>query len=659
MRDPRLSKSNLSGTANEQQRRAAQRSQRKWFVCIVLMLLGAQMAVAGHDYGVTRIVSPPTTISIGASVVPACSVYNFDGDTLDYEVRARIGSSYDQTVTVTNHSPHTYRLVSFPAWTAGPLGTSTVSCSTQCADDSVPANDRCTRPTYVWSWPFGQMYVRTVVTGSLNGQPLRGTGSGKLDTTGLYPSALWSYYDTLPSAFHALPTALPAPLEAESGAVNLWRLCSGNLNMTRTFTWPSYPGDTAYAGFYSQVVGCTLQVGIAVFGQWPGPIDTEMTIGPYVMHWTQQDSTIREQGSIALIESTGETLTVNVSGTYHGVRRALPFPEVSKFYWPDHPDWANRLQHVVWCGRTMTEDHGRQIDVWGSIGGIVNGGHVSGRSWGMLDTTGMKSGYAYVSYDTLSVPLLVLAPDNCIGHGLGLAPQSTGAQNLWSLSGGNYVADRTVVFGGSDSISARVSASATGTDLRCSLQVSGAYTGPANLEHWTSSEALWHQRDSATLSDQGRAVLLTSAGDSVVGSFTTTYQGLRRRLNFDQTAEMVAQCRCSLGFLAYTWAGTVDSATVGLQQSSEHPAPRAPCLTVTPNPSLGAPVITYSLPEAGDVSLKLYDVTGSCISVLRAGRVPAGEYSTRLDASKLSRGVYVLRLDADGFSRTRKLVIER
>ncbi|MCX6843133.1 MAG: T9SS type A sorting domain-containing protein [candidate division WOR-3 bacterium] len=628
---------------------------------VVGLTLSLQTAIAAHDVGVTRIIAPATTVGAGLSIVPACSVYNY-GTFMEstYTVRMIIGNSYNDTATVLNHLPGSFRLVTFPPWVAGPLGSSTVTCSTRLALDSVPANNRLARPTYVWSWPFGQMYVRTGITGTFNGQPLKGTGSGKLDTTGLYPSALWNYYDSVPSDFHPFLTLFPAPLEAESGAINLWQLCGGNLNMTRTFTWPSYPADTVYTGIYSQVVGCTLQVGIAAFGQWPDwPDDSNLDIVPCVMHWTQQDSvTVSEQGTLGYIRASGETLLTTVTSTYTGARRHLPAPEVSKTYFPFVTD-SNQLSSVSWCGRTMPEVRGRQIDFWGSIDGTVNGGPVSGRTWGMLDTTGTNCGYAYVYCDTLSMPLLVLAPCMCWCHPLGIEPASARVQNLWSLSGGNCVADRTVVFGSSDSISARLSASATGTVLRRSLQMFGAYTGPTDLARWASSEALWHQQDSVILGDQGCAVLLTSTGDSVVGSFTTTFQGLRRRLSFDQTAEMTAICRCSLGFLAYTWTGTVDSATVGLQQRSEHPAPSAPYVTVAPNPSLGALAITYSLPEDGDVSLKLYDVTGSCISVLRAGRVPAGEYSTRLDAGKLSRGVYVLRLDADGFSTTRKLVIER
>jgi len=86
--------------------------------------------------------------------------------------------------------------------------------------------------------------------------------------------------------------------------------------------------------------------------------------------------------------------------------------------------------------------------------------------------------------------------------------------------------------------------------------------------------------------------------------------------------------------------------------------------SVVPNPatqSLGA-LISYSLPEPGTVSLKLYDITGKLVRTLAGGYHPAGEYSARLVADGarhgLTRGLYLLEYEAGEYRATEKLIIE-
>jgi hypothetical protein len=89
---------------------------------------------------------------------------------------------------------------------------------------------------------------------------------------------------------------------------------------------------------------------------------------------------------------------------------------------------------------------------------------------------------------------------------------------------------------------------------------------------------------------------------------------------------------------------------------------RHPSLSVTPNPFTSSlnPSISYSLPKAGNVSLKLYDVAGKIVSVLAGGYQAAGSHSCPLPVAHypLARGVYLLRFESAGGCETRKLVIE-
>jgi hypothetical protein len=77
-----------------------------------------------------------------------------------------------------------------------------------------------------------------------------------------------------------------------------------------------------------------------------------------------------------------------------------------------------------------------------------------------------------------------------------------------------------------------------------------------------------------------------------------------------------------------------------------------------PNPlSTGVATLRYSLPKAGPLSLRVFDVTGRTVvdRSLVAGR--AG--TTEFDLRSLSAGIYLVKLTADGCSSTHKLVVQR
>jgi N-acetylneuraminic acid mutarotase len=81
-------------------------------------------------------------------------------------------------------------------------------------------------------------------------------------------------------------------------------------------------------------------------------------------------------------------------------------------------------------------------------------------------------------------------------------------------------------------------------------------------------------------------------------------------------------------------------------------------LRTFPNPFSEATLISYSLPEAGYVSLRLFDVTGKFVRQLAGGHRPAGASSFVLHRSSLSEGVYLLRLEAEGGSTALKLILK-
>ena len=76
-----------------------------------------------------------------------------------------------------------------------------------------------------------------------------------------------------------------------------------------------------------------------------------------------------------------------------------------------------------------------------------------------------------------------------------------------------------------------------------------------------------------------------------------------------------------------------------------------------PNPFNPETTISYSLPEAGNVSLEVFSLLGQKIASIIGARQSAGTHSIQFDASSLSSGVYFYRLKFDGQIMIKKMTL--
>ena len=76
-----------------------------------------------------------------------------------------------------------------------------------------------------------------------------------------------------------------------------------------------------------------------------------------------------------------------------------------------------------------------------------------------------------------------------------------------------------------------------------------------------------------------------------------------------------------------------------------------------PNPFNPSTKISYSLPKATHVSLKVYDVLGNEITTLVNKNQSAGNYKVNFDASNLTSGVYFYKISTNNFSQVRKMML--
>jgi hypothetical protein len=76
-----------------------------------------------------------------------------------------------------------------------------------------------------------------------------------------------------------------------------------------------------------------------------------------------------------------------------------------------------------------------------------------------------------------------------------------------------------------------------------------------------------------------------------------------------------------------------------------------------PNPFNPSTIISYQIPSAGFVSLKIYDVLGREIRTLVNEEKTQGRYNYNFNASDLANGVYIYQLRVNDFVSSKKLLL--
>ena len=76
-----------------------------------------------------------------------------------------------------------------------------------------------------------------------------------------------------------------------------------------------------------------------------------------------------------------------------------------------------------------------------------------------------------------------------------------------------------------------------------------------------------------------------------------------------------------------------------------------------PNPFNPTTEINFSLAKSGNISLMIYDISGSVVDTLVEGYMNEGKHSVIFNAEGLNSGVYFYRLKTDNFTSTRKMIL--
>jgi hypothetical protein len=76
-----------------------------------------------------------------------------------------------------------------------------------------------------------------------------------------------------------------------------------------------------------------------------------------------------------------------------------------------------------------------------------------------------------------------------------------------------------------------------------------------------------------------------------------------------------------------------------------------------PNPFNPSTTIRYQIPQAGIVTLKIYDILGSEVATLVNEEKLAGKYEVNFNASSLASGVYIYKIQAGSFINSKKMIL--
>ncbi len=78
---------------------------------------------------------------------------------------------------------------------------------------------------------------------------------------------------------------------------------------------------------------------------------------------------------------------------------------------------------------------------------------------------------------------------------------------------------------------------------------------------------------------------------------------------------------------------------------------------ISPNPFNNTTIISYGLPEASNSVIRIFDLNGRQVDVLRSSEASAGHHTITWKASLASSGIYFVNIKAGAFSATHKCVL--
>ena len=178
---------------------------------------------------------------------------------------------------------------------------------------------------------------------------------------------------------------------------------------------------------------------------------------------------------------------------------------------------------------------------------------------------------------------------------------------------------------------------------------------------WVNGGTVAGAGNMTSVGGQGNNFWLTR-GNNTYGTtdFGTTWTGA----GFTGTNALWATSITNTGTCLTGWsvgaAGTllkINGVPVGINDPSNEIPSTYRLEQNYPNPFNPTTKITFALPVAGNVEIKIYDAAGREVTTLLNSFENAGTHAVSYDASSLASGVYIYKLTAGTFTDSKKMVL--
>lgn len=191
----------------------------------------------------------------------------------------------------------------------------------------------------------------------------------------------------------------------------------------------------------------------------------------------------------------------------------------------------------------------------------------------------------------------------------------------------------------------------------------GVYRGDLDAQNWERIDiAAFPNRDIVALTAHGSRLIVALSYFGQHWIFSTDDMGA----TWDFRAHEFAEAWDLFVSGNRLWAGRSDGLwymDISVWTDLNEPAPNKPSgfdLSQNyPNPFNPKTTIAYEIPQAGHVTLKVFDLQGRQIATLVDAYQNTGRFEVTFDGSRLASGVYVYQLLMDGRRISRKMILTK
>jgi hypothetical protein len=197
-----------------------------------------------------------------------------------------------------------------------------------------------------------------------------------------------------------------------------------------------------------------------------------------------------------------------------------------------------------------------------SYSGMINGTPLDAFEFGSLDTTGSVASMATTVFDAMPEnlhPAALISGFETNRSSLGWL-EAAGAQNLFSLTGGNYQVTRLIEWPEFDGSSVLMDASfsLSAGVLSGTVTIDGVYTGPTDLVDGDEDyQVTWVPDGPHQFTEEGTSFITTSSGERYPVQIHSTFSGVHTPLAEPQNGEADFEWTLEENVFSVSWTGIV------------------------------------------------------------------------------------------------------